>query len=218
MAVSLFYGMTESGKTSLAKFMIDNFKRAVIFDYNSNIEVKNSVKVKDFSNENILKVFNRYKDQENFKLICRPSRNDKDEVIFNKTALLATMLGRHATQKGCNDRLIFLVDEADMICSANYQSRELKYVVNVGRHDFVDSWFIARIPQRLHTDARSNATKAFIFKLTDDVALSNIRKNFGGKITADEVAKLEQYSFLTWKASGEIIIFDKNKKQIKSWS
>lgn len=218
MAVSLFYGMTESGKTSLAKFMIENFKRSVVFDYNGNIELKNSFILSNFSDDNIVKVFNRFKDKENFRIICRPSRNDKDEVIFNKTAILATMLGRHSTRKGSSDRLIFLVDEADMICSANYQSRELKYIVNVGRHDLVDSWFIARIPQRLHTDARSNATKAFIFKLTDDVALSNIRKNFGGKMTADEVMRLEQYSFLVWKSSGEIVIFNKNKEQIKSWS
>jgi hypothetical protein len=217
MAVSLFYGMTESGKTSLAKVLVGEVKRAVIFDYNCNIEIKSAYIITDFSTQNILKVFSRFRDKLDFKIVCRPNRNDSDVNVFNKVAMLTIMLGRYQTKKGNTDRLIFLVDEADMICSSNYQSRELKYVVNVGRHDFVDTWFIARIPQRLHTDARSNATTAFIFKLIDDVALTNIRKSFGGKKTSDKVSTLMQYSFLVWKANGEIQIFDKNKKLLESW-
>lgn len=217
MAVSLFYGMTESGKTTLAKKFCEKFKRVVVFDYTHKIELSNSTIITDFSSENILKLFNRFKKLNSFKLIFRPQRNSNDIDVFNRACILAVMLGRFATSIGNTERMIFMADEADMVCSSNYQSRELKYLVNIGRHDNVDSLFIARIPQRLHPDARANASKAFIFKLTDDVALNYIKKSFGGKKTADKVKDLSLYSFLAWQATGEVKIISKDGKVLESW-
>lgn len=211
MAVSLFFGMTESGKTSLAKMLASKFNRSVIFDFTGR-GFEGDV-VTDFSDDNLFKIFQKYKSLSSYKLVFRPSRDTDVINAFNKCATLAAHLGR----KSATDRLVFLVDEADMICSPHYQSRELKYIVNVGRHDNVDSWFIARIPQRLHTDARANASKIFCFRLTDETALGHL-KNAVGKKAADKVRQLDKYSFLTWKDTGEIFIYDKNQKQIESWS
>lgn len=217
MAVSLFYGMTESGKTFLAKKTIERFNRSVIFDFTGKIETPGCFITGDFSTAGMMKTFSKFKDSKKFSIVFRPGRVANAEPYFNKVAIFTLTLGRQALKRGEDDRLKFLVDEADFICSPQYQSQELKEVVNVGRHDLVDSWFIARMPQRLHTDARGNATTIYCFRLTDDSALGYIKKAVGRK-AAEKVRTLPQYSFLCWKDTGENHIFDKNQKLIESWS
>lgn len=217
MAVSLFYGMTESGKTYLSEKMIAQFQRAIIFDFTGKMNAPGAFITSDFSAEGMLKLFRKFKESRNYKIIFRPGRVKDVETPFNKVAVFALAMGRAGLKLGLDERLILLTDEADFVCSPNYQSAELKELVNVGRHDGVDSWFIARIPQRLHTDARGNASRIFCFKLTDDSALGYIKKAIG-RMAAQQVRVLEKYSFLTWKDTGEIFVYDKNQKQITSWS
>lgn len=215
MAVSVFYGMTQSGKTTLAEKMLEKINRAILFDFTGKMSPKGAHVVEDFSTENLLKIFNKFKDQKNFKIVTRP-RGIAIEERFNKIACLALALGKQAVKRGDSERLVLLVDEADFVCTPQYQSAELKTVINVGRHDGVDSWMIARMPQRLHTDIRGNASNVFCFKLTDDSALGYIKKAVGKK-PAEKIRTLEQYSFLAWKDNGENLIFDKNLKLVESW-
>lgn len=215
MAISLFYGMTESGKSYLAKKSIENFSRSIIFDYASCFE--GELVTSDFSTDGMVKIFSKFKDKTKFRIVFRPDRGVDDVGGFNKMVHLALALGRLAKKRGDQERLIFLVDEADMICRPSYQSRELKELVNVGRHDNVDSWFIARMPQRLHTDIRGNASKVFCFRLYDESAIGFIRGAIGNK-AAEKIKTLLKYSFLAWKDTGEVFIYDQNQKQIESWS
>jgi hypothetical protein len=216
VAVSIFYGMTESGKTYLAEKMIAQFSRAIIFDFTGKMNAPEAYITSDFSPNGIMHLFKKFKDHSSYKIIFRPGRVKDVTAPFNKVAVFALALGRAGIKKGLGERIVLLIDEADFVCSSSYQSPELKEVVNVGRHDNVDSWFISRIPQRLHTDARSNASKIYCFRLTDDSALGFLRKAIGKK-AAEKVKTLNQYSFLHWKDTGEIFIFDKNQKQIESW-
>lgn len=215
MAVSIFYGMTESGKSFLAKKSIEQFSRSIIFDYVGCFD--GDLVTSDFSINGMLSIFNRFKDKKRFRIVFRPDRATNEVVAFNKCAWLALMLGRQAKKRGDTDRLIFLVDEADMICSPSYQTRELKELVNVGRHDNVDSWFIARMPQRLHTDIRGNASGVYCFRLYDESALGFLRGAIGKK-AAEKIKSLQKYSFLAWRDTGEVVIYDKNQKKIESWS
>lgn len=216
MAVKLFYGMTKSGKTTLAEKLLGQIARAVIFDFTGKINPKGAYIVETFTTEVFLKIYDKFKDQKNYKIVLRP-RGVSIEARFNMGARLALALGKYAIKIGLADNLVYLVDEGDFVCSATYQSEELKILINVGRHDNVDTWMIARMPQRLHTDARGNASGIFCFKLTDDSALRYV-KNAVGKIAAEKIKKLEQYSFLAWKDTGETFIYDKNQKQLESWS
>lgn len=215
MAVSMFFGLTKSGKSTLAKKSLARFSRAVIFDYVGCFE--GDVVTSDFSVEAMLSLFKRFKDQKKFKIVFRPDRSTNEKEAFRKCAMFALLLGRQAKKRGEEEPLIFLIDEADMICSPNHQPRELKEVVNVGRHDNVDSWFIARMPQRIHTDIRGNASSVYCFRLYDDSALGYI-KGFIGKKAIEKIRTLKEFSFLAWKDTGEVAIYDKNQKKIESWS
>lgn len=217
MAVSLFYGMTQSGKTFLATKIIAKINRSIIFDFTGKINIPGAFIVGDFSPDGMLKLFRKYKDSNKFCIIFRPGRIADVKIPFNKVAMFSLALGRQAVKRGDDDRLKLLIDEADFVCSPQYQSNELKELINVGRHDGVDSLLIARMPQRLHTDARGNASTVFCFKLTDDSALGYVRSAIG-KQAAEKIRTLEQYSFLVWKDTGQVFIYDKSEKQIESWS
>lgn len=207
--------MTQSGKTTLAEKMLAKIERVIVYDYTGKINPKGAFIVLDFRVGSLLKIFNKFKDQKNFKIVFRP-RGLAIEENFNKVACLALALGKQAVKRGDIDRLVLLIDEGDFVCTPQYQSPELKTVINVGRHDGVDTWVIARMPQRLHTDIRGNASSVFCFKLTDDSALGYIKKAVG-KTAAEKIRTLEQYSFLTWKDNGDHMIFDKDLKLTESW-
>jgi hypothetical protein len=214
MAVSLVFGMTESGKSYLVnKRIIPQKKKVVVFDYahcfTGGKEITNIEK-------NYKKIFAKYSKEEKFYLIYRPPRNIDDIKAFDYLAALSIALGRSIGKNvPREERLLLVIDEADHICSPSFQSRKLKELVNKGRHDNVDTTAIARIPQRLHTDLRSNATTQISFRLTNDAALKNFRLNISNE-AAKEIAALKKYYFLKWQDTGEAAIFDDRAKKIKS--
>lgn len=208
MAVSLYFGMTQSGKSYRAWEDAKTKKRVVIFDYAHCFF--GGIIVNDFSAKSIEKVFNRFCHLSNYCIIMRPTRNDDDTRAFDITCALATALGRSKPRD--DENLVFIIDEADMICTATVQSRQLKLVINKGRHDGVDTWAISRIPQRLHSDIRANASRLVCFKLSEHLALNAIGRITGGGETLSEISKLAQYSYLDWNVTGNWEVKDANGK------
>lgn len=214
MAVMVEFGMTQSGKSYFAENqLLVQKKRVVIFDKACCFKIPpgRGFLFINPDDEKIKKIFREFMHQDELYLIFRPDRSTDIEKMFNKVTELACALGRVGKLKG--EWLTFVVDEADFVCSERHQSRQLKHLVNVGRHDFVDSVFIARNPNRIHTDIRANASKMVCFRIPNARSITFFQQNFTPK-TIEKIANLPKYWRLDWDDTGtERIIDDKGRIQ-----
>lgn len=211
MAVTAAFGMTESGKTyHIQKAYLEKSAKTIVFDPPGSKEFNSYDKINLNKASDMAKLFRKYAKRKNYKLVLRPGRNSNDTLLCDRLIILACALGR-VMGKGCDpkDRVKLLVDEADVVCSSHYQSDRIKHVVNKGRHDNVDSFFIARNPHRLHTDIRANASKIISFQL------ANIPKDFRDNFGPD-AAKIRNLGFrcrFEWDHTGKMAIYDQDNKE-----
>ena len=210
MAVISAYGMTQSGKSHhVQETYLKKVDRCIVFDFMKCFKGGDIVTV----NGNLAqfkKIFEKYSRKKNFKLIIRPERGADMKLIVDYVVSLACALGRcQCTSYNPDKRVWLVIDEADRVCSSNYQSDRVKYVVNYGRHDNVDSIFIARNPSRVHTDIRGNSTKIITFKLSTALQVTDFVNNFGRE-NARKILTLPKYHRFEWTDTGEMKIFDAN--------
>lgn len=214
MSVSCYFGLTESGKSYHVKnHVLPQWCRTIVFDIARCFG--GDVVLVSPSDQEFLKIFNNLKKKSSFRLVVRPSRSGSDEALFNKTVSLACALGRMAGERiDASERIQFVCDEADFICTPHYQSWALKHLVNKGRHDNVDAHFIARNPNRLHTDIRVNCTKICCFFLNNASSIPFLVDTFTRK-TTEKINKLPKFSRIEWRDNGEISAYDKDSKKIE---
>ena len=96
--------------------------------------------------------------------------------------------------------LLLLIDEADMFDSANSQDEEFRKLIHYGAHEFGgegDLIIVARRPQDLSRDVRSQADEFYLFRMTDDLELDYIKKNINAGIL-DRVRALRKFEYLYW--------------------
>ncbi len=217
MSVSCYFGLTESGKSWHVKHhVLPKWDRKVIFDiahcFDGDVVLTNP------GDRTFLEIFRRFIGRSAFTIVIRPSRTSSDEALFNKTVHLACSLGRTlGVRVDPAKRIQLVLDEADFVCSSHYQSKELKHLVNKGRHDNVDSHFITRNPNSIHTDIRRNASKIVTFFLNNAMEISIFRSNFSSKF-AEKIQHLPKYHRLEWTDNGDIRIFDEKNKVYGNFS
>jgi hypothetical protein len=212
MSVSSYFGFTQSGKSyHVEKHVLPAWNKVIIYDHASCFEGTIVVNPTDTVLKNW---FTRLSNMKNYRLVIRPSRISDDKALFDKTVLLACALGRCLGKIPDGERVQLVIDEADFICTPTYQSAQLKHLVNKGRHDNVDSHFIARNPNRLHTDIRANSSKIVTFQLTNAANLELFRGTFGNNF-AKIITKLKKFHRLEWNETGEISLYSEQNKKIR---
>lgn len=215
MAIITVYGMTESGKSFHVKNeYLKKVDRCIIFDFAKCFDGGEIIKIENA--QDMIKVFRKYAKRKKYKLILRPNRGANVKFLCDLLVSLSCALGR-ALSKTYNPkkRVWLVIDEADMIVSPHYQSKMIKHLVNYGRHDNVDSIFIARNPNRLHTDIRANASKIVSFKLQNATQIQDFTQNFTRE-NARKIRELEKYHRFEWNDTGLIKIYD--DKGAVTWS
>lgn len=218
MAISCYFGLTESGKSyHVQKHVMPELKKTIVFD-NARCFTGESV-FNAPTDADFVKIFRKLKGKEKFSLVIRPSRTCDLVKLSDKTISLALALGRTAGVGGASvdvqNRVNLMIDEADFVCSPHFQSYALKDLVNKGRHDHVDSHFIARVPMQLHNDIRRNVSKIVTFRLQNAREIPLFRDNFGIDLSS-KIKDLPKYHRLEWKDNGEVNIYNE-KNTAYSW-
>lgn len=219
MAVTVVFGMTESGKSYYVENkIISNHKKVIIFDLAKCFSAQNTFLLgPTVEQENAVldRVFDLIAhNPPKFRVALRTTSKTDDRKAFDKLASMLTILGPEIGND--KERTLLVVDEADFICSDKFQSARLKHIVNKGRHDFIDSLFIARIPQRLHGDIKSNASTVICFQIPNAPEIDFFVKNFGKK-NAENIKKLKKYHHFIWKNTGEMRFFDEKGRITKEY-
>lgn len=215
MAVKTVYGMTQSGKTyHTNEAYIKPAQRVLVFDPPASRDFDNYDKLRLNNADDVMKAFKKYSKKSSYKIVVRPDRNPTEKLVCDRLITLACALGRTLGRYNEENRVLLVVDEADVICSSHSQSSRVQHVVNKGRHDNVDSIFIARIPQRLHTDIRFNSSEIICFQLP------NIPKDFKDNFGKDalRIKKLGFRHRFEWDYTGKMAVFNEKGKQIWSYS
>lgn len=214
MAVLNVYGMTQSGKSwHVANRLISNVERVLVFDPPRSEDFNNFDHITLNNSRDVLKVFRKYSTRKKYKIVLRlPNRDADARLLCDRLISLACALGRVHGPYNEKKRVWLVIDEADDVCNSNYQSKRVQHVVNKGRHDNVDSIFIARIPQRVHTDIRFNASKIVSFQLAN--LPKDFRDNFGAD--AKRIRSLGFRHRFEWDNTGQMHIFNEKNKII--WS
>jgi hypothetical protein len=212
VAVSFYCGFTESGKSyHVQEKVIPQWEKVIIFD------IAHCFKGDVFNVPGVAqlqKIFTTYARKDSYRLVIRPSRKSDDELLLDHTIKLACHLGRLLGKAKPENRIQLVVDEADFICSSHYQSGDLKHLVNKGRHDNVDSHFIARSPNRVHTDIRANVSKIVSFQLTNAPEIPFLVSAFS-KATTRFLQTLPKYHYLEWRDTGTVKYLDQNSNVVK---
>lgn len=208
MAIHGHFGFTQSGKSKSVEKKLSRFDKVIVYDDASCFMMGDIFD--DPSPDKVFEIFQKYKYKKTYSIIIRPSRSSDKQVLSDRAINLASALGRMIdAKKETNVQLV--IDEADFVCSSNFQSDALKFIVNKGRHDHVDTHVIARNPNRIHTDIRANCSSITSFRLTNATAIPFFVSNFGRE-NCVLIQKLPQYWRLEWNDTGKITIFDQNNK------
>lgn len=214
MAVINVFGMTQSGKSyHTNKEYIEKAPRVLVFDPPASDSFDRYDQIKLNSAKDVFKVFKKYASRKKYRIVLRPpDRDSNSRILCDWLISLACALGRTFGRYNEKNRVLLVIDEADDVCNSNYQSKMVQHVVNKGRHDNVDSIFIARIPQRVHTDIRFNASKIVSFQLAS--IPSDFKENFG--IDSKRIRSLGFRHRFEWDHTGNMKVYDDKNKV--TWS
>lgn len=211
MSVSSYFGATESGKSyHVQSHVIPTWDKVIVFDPAHCF--KNGDIFEGPTNSDFSKIFFKCLNSDKFRIIIRPVGRGSRLVTFNKTCELAFTLGEELEKGLARDKRIQLVvDEADSICSSQFKSEPLHHLINEARHDNVDSHFIARLPQRIHTDIRANSSKVVTFRIQGAEEVPFLVQTFTRDVTR-KIKDLPQYWRLEWTDNDKSVVFDEKNK------
>lgn len=179
-------GQRGSGKSYLAKSMLKNHNRYLIYDtlgeYEQGVFFDNLDKLKEFW----LKVY-----QDNFRLIYQPTipRADFDEVCD----LVYT----------CGD-MMFLVEEIDCFCSAQDISLPFANITQRGRHRNITLIGVSQRPFGINRLVTSQAKEIYSFVHREPRDIEYLKFFIGSE--AEKVRDLPRYHYLLWKGGQGITI------------
>lgn len=176
--VSLILGQRGSGKSYLAKDLIKDVKRLIIYDtlgeYNTGISIENLDEFKQF----FLKVY-----QGNFKICYQPVNPIIDfdavcDIVFE-----------------CGD-LTFLVEEIDTFASAQGISDNFANIIQRGRHKNITLIGVSQRPFGIPRLITSQAKTIYSFIHREPGDLDYLKAYIGED--AEKIKELKQYEFLRW--------------------
>lgn len=190
-------GQRGKGKTTYIKNTIENYDRVIIFDLLGEFSYyETALNLEDFfsllskkrkEDFFIINYYNPKNTENDFNIICK---------VINKL----------------ND-IMFVVDELDYFCSANYIPKEFSEIIKRGRHQNLNILIATRRPHEIPRLVTSQLTDFITFRQIEPRDLNYIKDAVG--IDAEEIQNLKDFHYLKWSngiiEKGEVI---KNEKVV----
>ncbi|MHC4397638.1 MAG: ATP-binding protein [Planctomycetota bacterium] len=179
--ITLIFGQRGSGKSYLAKQLIQTERRYLIFDtmseYNLGV-IFNSEDHEKFC------YFWRQSYRGNFRLIYRPLQPQQQidaiaDLVFH-----------------CGD-LLFVIEEIETYCSAYQISDELAAIIQRGRHKNISLIGIAHRPNNISRLLTSQAKEIYIFATREPRDIEYLKMLLGQEIET-YLDSLGKYSYVKW--------------------
>lgn len=184
--ITLIFGKRGSGKSYLAKKLIENEHRIVIFDVMSEYTDGVLFGTEDFEKfiEFWRKVYHR-----NFRLIYRPIRPVEEVEQIGE---LVYSLG------DCS----FLCEEIDCVCSTNKISDNFAAIIQRGRHKNITLIGITQRPFGINRLLTSQAKEIYVFNSNEPRDREYLRILLGQDIDS-KLDSLKQFEYVYWQDGKE---------------
>jgi len=188
--VELIFGKRGSGKSFLAKKLVEKTPRLLIFDTIG--EYDNGV-VCD-SPESLANFWQPYQNK-NFRIIYRPLKpQDEIEVI----AGLVWSCGE----------MTLLIEEVDCFCGPQTISDNLAMLIQRGRHKNIELIGVTQRPFGIHRLLTSQAKEIYIFNSNEPRDREYLRSLLGSDIDG-KLDALKQYEYVKWTDGGQDLVIGK---------
>lgn len=207
LVISVF-GRRGSGKTTLCTEISKAFKKIVVYDTCSRIDVRSSNSSDTFL-PGALKIHADFgpvvetivKNRNGFKIIFTPSEPENDFDFFCE--LMNT--------KEINETLIY-VEEVGLLARPNAPlSSSFNKLLRFGRHHGIHLLVNAQRPVDVHRAITANSSHIICFKQTEPRDLGYLSGFFGER--TDSIKNLPEHHFVCWKDGG-LSSYDQNRNLI----
>lgn len=184
--IKLIFGKRGSGKSYLARKLIESESRLVIFDTMS--EYENGI-VFGAENYDKLLEFWRTVYHQNFRIIYRPIKPDEE---IEQIGELVYALGN----------CCFLVEEIDCYCSPYQISDNFAAIIQRGRHKNITLIGITQRPFGIHRLLTSQAKEIYVFNTNEPRDREYLRILLGQEIDS-KLDALKEYEYVHWQDGKE---------------
>lgn len=178
--IKLIFGKRGSGKSYLAKSMLENERRLIIFDTLG--EYTDGVVFDDY--DKFLK-FWLHTYRGDFRLIYRPI--DPAETIDTVAELVFI-----------DGDITFVVEEIDCFCTAHIISEQFAHVVQRGRHQNITLIGVTQRPYGIHRLLTSQAKEIYVFN-TNEVRDRDYLRSLLGQEIEGKLDQLGEFQFVKWQ-------------------
>lgn len=184
--VILIFGKRGSGKSHLAKVMIENKPRLLTFDTMS--EYQNGIVFGAEDYDKFLE-FWRQVYRKRFRLIYQPLKPDAE---IDRICELIFTLGN----------CCFLVEEIECYCTAYQISDSFAAIVQRGRHKNIELIGISQRPYGIHRLLTSMAKEIYVFNTNEPRDREYLRALLGAEIEP-KLDALKKYEYVKWEDGKE---------------
>jgi len=182
--IILIFGKRGSGKSYLAKKLVENEQKLLIFDTLS--EYIDGVVFEDYDK---FAAFWKQVYIHPYRLIYRPLKPD---VEIERIAELVFTIGD----------ICFLVEEIDCYCTAYQISESFAHVIQRGRHKNITLIGVTQRPYGVHRLLTSQAKEIYVFNTNEPRDREYLRTLLGQEIDS-KLDTLKQYEYVKWSDGKE---------------